>query len=341
MLNVFGPSSRAMESAVRRILALATFALVTLVPDTNLFASDWTTFQDPAEQAFQIQVPKGWKITGGTYRFGKLDPRIMIDMVSPDGKTNVRIGDYHVPPFAPLVPTMISLGWREGHPYSPNGVAQEIVANYRPGWVFADLYGQGRFSSMCRHLGLKSMKQQTPVHSAAPNTTITAGDVVYSCDSADGPQIAYVFAETQFYRMQSNGTWLVSWLYSFIAPQNRAQDALKIALQSLSTITINPQWEYRQLQLNGAAGDAAMAEFRKAMSDIHADYERRSAASQSQFDSMDRAIRGVDLTVDPVDGKQREVGIGTGGAHWINGLGDVINSPDQPGPDSHRLNNVH
>ena len=178
------------------------------------------------------------------------------------------------------------------------------------------------------------------VHSEGPNTKTTAGDVVYSCDSADGPQVAYVFAETQFYRMQSSGSWLVTWLYSFIAPQARAQDALKVALQSLSTLTINPQWEYYQLQLNGAAGDAAMGEFRKAMSDIHADYERRSAASQSQFDSMDRAIRGVDLTVDPVDGNQREVSIGTGGAHWINGLEQVVNSPDQPSPDSHRIYNV-
>ena len=339
MLDVFGPSSRAMEVPVRRILALATFALAALISATNVFATDWTTFQDPAEQAFTIQVPKGWKITGGTYRFGKLDPRIMIDMVSPDGKIDVRIGDYHVPPFAPLVPTMINLGWREGHPYSPNGVAQEIVANYRPGWVFADLYGQGRFSSVCRHLGLKSMKQQNTVHSEGPNTKTTAGDVVYSCDSADGPQIAYVFAETQFYRMQSSGSWLVTWLYSFIAPQARAQDALKVALQSLSTLTITPEWEYHQLELNGAAGDAAMSEFKKAMSDIHADYERRSAASQSQFDSMDRAIRGVDLTVDPVDGKQREVSIGTGGAHWINGLEQIVNSPDQPSPDSRRLNN--
>ena len=324
---------------MRRNLAFVSFVIALFV--NVCLAADWTTFQDPAEQAFQIQVPKGWKITGGTYRFGKLDPRIMIDMVSPDGKTDVRIGDYHVPPFAPLVQTLINLGWREGHPYSPNGVAQEIVANYRPGWVFADLYGQGRFSGMCRHLGLKSMKQQNPVHPAAQNATTTAGDVVYSCDAADGPHVAYVFAETQFYRMQSSGSWLVTWLYSFIAPQNRAQDALKIALQSISTLTINPQWEYHQLQLNGAAGDAAMSEFRKAMSDIHADYERRTAASQSQFDSMDRALRGVDLTSDPVDGRQREVDIGTGGAHWINGLGQIVNSPDQPSPDARRLPTVH
>ena len=40
---------------------------------------------------------------------------------------------------------MIALGWHEGRSYSPRGVAKEVVANYRPGWVFADLYGQARF----------------------------------------------------------------------------------------------------------------------------------------------------------------------------------------------------
>ena len=73
------------------------------------------------------------------------------------------------------------------------------------------------------------------------------------------------------------------------------------------------------------------------MSQIHQDYERRSAASQSQFEAMDRAIRGVDLTTDPVDGKQREVWTGTGAPHWVNGLGQIADSVTQPGSEYHIL----
>jgi hypothetical protein len=302
--------------------------------------SAWATFQDPAERAFQVQVPRDWKVTGGLYRFGQLDPRIMVDMVSPDGKTDIRLGDYRVPPFAPLTPTLMSLGFREGSRYSPRNVAQEVIADYRPGWVFADVYGQGRFTSLCRHLSLKRMQKDKPVHAAGPTTTVTAGDVVYACDSASGPQFAHVFAETQLFSMQSSGVWLVSWLYSFIAPQAQASDALKILLHALSTLEINPQWEYQQLMMNGNAGQGAMDDFRKNMDQIHVDYERRTAAFQSQFDDMDRAIRGVDLTIDPVDGKQREVWTGTGAPHWVDGLGRITDSVTQPSPDSHRLNTV-
>jgi len=163
----------------------------------SALAASWTVFQDPAEQAFSLQVPTGWKITGGLYRFGPLDPRAMVDMVSPNGKTDIRFGDYHVPPFATLSTTMRQLGWREGHPYSPRNMAQQIVANYRPGWVFADLYGQGRFSSGCTRLNLKSMRKVNPVHPSGPYMTTTAGEVVYTCDSSSGPKLAYVFAETQ------------------------------------------------------------------------------------------------------------------------------------------------
>jgi hypothetical protein len=184
------------------------------------------------------------------------------------------------------------------------------------------------------------MQKDTPVHAAGPTTTVTAGDVVYACDSASGPQIAHVFAETQLFSMQSSGVWLVSWLYSFIAPQAQASDALKILLHALSTFEVNPQWEYRQLMMNGNAGQGAMDDFRKSMDQIRVDYERRSAASQSQFDEMDRAIRGVDLTVDPVDGKQREVWTGTGAPHWVNGLNQIADSVTQPSPDAHRLETV-
>lgn len=299
--------------------------------------SSWTTFTDPAEQAFRLSVPTGWKTVGGTYRFGVLDPRIMVDMVSPDGQVDIRLGDYRVPPFAPLTPTLRSLGFTEGRRYNPRNVAQEVVANYRPGWVFADVYGQARFSDDCTQLRLKSMERETPIHPSGQNQTTTAGQVVYRCESSTGSKVAYVFAETQYTQMQGSGAWMVTWLCSFIAPQERAAQTLNAMLHALSTLAINPQWEYRQLQMNGSATQGAMSDFQRSMASIQQDYQRRTAAAQSQFDEMDRALRGVDLTTDPVDGKQREV-VSTGTTHWINGMGDILDSPTAPGGNVRKLN---
>jgi len=307
-------------------------------PD-SVAVSSWTQFEDPAEHAFTMQVPRGWKVAGGAYRYGPLDIRAMVDMTSPDGKTNLRFGDANVPPFATLTSTMRALGWQEGRPYSPRGVAKEVVANYRPGWVFADLYGQARFSPGCRSLKLKQMKQLDPIH-PNPQGRVTAGEVLYTCDTPAGPKAAYVFAETSLTQMGMAGTWLVTSLYSLITPQDQAPDAMKTMLHSLGTFEINEQWEAQQIRLNGQEGGAAYAQFKQSMAQEHERFSRQSAQFQSQVDGFSRALRGVDLTTDTVDGTQREVWAGTGGTHWMNPVGDVVTSPTSPGPGYHALKTV-
>ena len=39
----------------------------------------WTSFQDPTEQAFTVEVPKGWTIKGGLFRIGYSDARYMVE----------------------------------------------------------------------------------------------------------------------------------------------------------------------------------------------------------------------------------------------------------------------
>jgi hypothetical protein len=290
----------------------------------------WAPFEDTAEHAFAVQVPQGWRVAGGAYRFAPLDIRPMVDMVSPDGKTNLRFGDAKVPPFATLTSTMRALGWREGRQYSPNGVAREVVANYRPGWVFADLYGQARFSQACQSLRLKDIKQVPPIHENAQGR-VTAGEALYECDTASGRKAAYVFAETQLTQMGMAGAWLVTWLYSFITPEEQAAEAMKTMLHSLGTFEIDQEWEAQQLRLNGRAGDDAYSQYKKSMAQEHDRFARQSAQFQNQVDGFTRAFRGVDLTTDTVDGTQREVWAGSGGSHWLSPLGDVVNSPTSPG----------
>ena len=53
----------------------------------------WVTMRDTREKAFSIQVPQGWKTYGGLFRFSTIDARMIVDMTSPDGLTNLRVGD--------------------------------------------------------------------------------------------------------------------------------------------------------------------------------------------------------------------------------------------------------
>lgn len=300
----------------------------------------WVQFQDPAEHAFIVQVPQGWHVTGGAFRFGPLDPRAMVEMVSPDGKMRLRLGDSGVPPYAVPDQTIGRSAMREGSRYSPHGVAQEVVANYLPGWVFADLYGQARFAPMCRTLDLKQMQQLPVVYASSGAQQVTAGEAIYRCDSVSGagPMTAYVFAETQLTRMQTTAIWQVTWLYSFLAPEEQAATALKLMLHAMSTFQIDQQWERYQLRLNGQAGNSAYHLFQQTMAQEQNHFQHQEAQFQQQVDAFSRALRGVTLTSDPVDHAQREVWTGPNASYFINPAGTVVNAAASPGSEFHKLN---
>src|SRR5580658_11222096 len=117
------------------------------VSDQGASSSSWVTVRDPREQAFSIAVPKGWKTHGGLFRFSAVDARLVVDMTSPDGDTNVRVGDSTVPPY--LVPgRFVRPGPR--------------LAAYASGSVFATKYGQARFGSMCERLQLTRSQAIAP-----------------------------------------------------------------------------------------------------------------------------------------------------------------------------------
>jgi hypothetical protein len=61
----------------------------------------WVQLQDSgSEHAFALDVSKGWAAKAGSFRLGYSDVRFMVDLNSPDGKANVRLGEVSIPPYA-------------------------------------------------------------------------------------------------------------------------------------------------------------------------------------------------------------------------------------------------
>jgi hypothetical protein len=69
----------------------------------------------------------------------------------------------------------------------------------------------------------------------------------------------------------------------------------------------------------------------------HSRFQHQEAQSQQTFEGMDRAIRGVTLTPDSVDGTQREVWTGPNANYFINPTGAVVNANTSPGGEYHAL----
>ncbi|MGA2195985.1 MAG: hypothetical protein ABSH40_12020 [Bryobacteraceae bacterium] len=294
----------------------------------------WTTLQDTQERAFSVEVPQGWKAQGGMLRKGPLDPRVQIDMTSPDGRVSMRIGDFGIGGFTVPTQQMVRLGFTEGKPYSAGQPpTTTTMARYRSGRDFADLYAQARFSKMCQTLEPKSIKTEEPIFNAAHNgpSSTTAGEVVYRCVADGQEKVAFVYTETSLYEMQGTGNWMPASLLSFLAPKDRAAATYTMLFHSAASFTENPQWAMRQEQITEAQAAAAMAIFRRTLQETQARYERWSANMSKQGQNFSDALAGRTLTVDPQTGQQREVWTGTGATRWIDPLGTVASSTLSPG----------
>jgi hypothetical protein len=317
---------------------------------------NWTKFTDPNEKAFTLEVPAGWTVRGGIFRMGFSDTRSMLDMVSPDGRINVRLGDVAVPTY--VQPSQFHQ--REGETYDLGAQAQMVVAKYRAGPDFVVLYSHARFHELCRNpRGVANAVQLSlpeVVPSPVPPDETSSGQITYRCDAlpshagGQGSAVAYAWARTALFKT----IWGVGPLASYFAPADQAELARAVLLHGAKTFVLNPQWiEYqkrmdaqglqyqraRQQQRMAALGqqvqqfEARMQAMRQQVSA----FERHQAAQAAQVESFTNVLNGVTPTIDPMTGQARTVWTGPASRYWANGLGDVINSNSQPNASWHEI----
>jgi hypothetical protein len=288
--------------------------------DAGATGTKWITVRDTRERAFSIQVPQGWKTNGGLFRFSTIDTRMIVDMTSPDGLTNLRIGDSTVPPY------------RVPGPFLRPGPA---VALYTVGKVFATRYGEARFASICQGVHLTKSDALAPkYHPAAVGIShTTAGDAFFTCTKNGAPMSAYVYAETMLMGPGGPGSsWVVVALGSLLAPAEQARAAGATLQHSGESLVMNPAWVAMQNQLNNRAIQQINAATRATIAATNAENAREQAMiSQLQNDSFNDVINGVQATVDTTTGQRYIAPLGQGGRQWINGNNVVVESGLSPG----------
>lgn len=290
----------------------------------------WVTVRDPREQAFSIAVPQGWKTYGGLFRFSSVDTRLVVDMTSPDGNTNIRVGDSTVPPYTVPGPFV-----RSGPHAAP----------YASGSVFASKYGQARFGSMCQGLRETQSRAMAPKYHAAGGGLIrtTGGEAYFTCTRKGAALAAYAYAETMLVGPGGPGSnWTLVSLGSVIAPAAEGAAAGAMLQHAGESLAINPAWWQMQTRLNNQAIQQINASTQATIAATQAENAReRKMISALQNDSFNDVINGVSLKVDPSTGKQYEAPLGTGGAQWVNGSAVVVESAMSPGPGFNRLQTVN
>jgi hypothetical protein len=314
-------------------------------------ALNWVEYTDSAEGAFSIDVPVGWQVQGGMYRFGYFDVRWMIDVRSLDGKIILRIDDANIPPYALPGPRT----GRDGQPYFKPQQFQMIVSTYRDGQSYAEMYAKRRFASVCKTMTPRQPDWSPAMPSAwqiASGGQPTEGRISYDCATSDGPRIASVYARSTLYR--STGFWLADPVISIITTPSAASLAQSMVQRMIGSWRENPQWKQHQDRMTQVGLKQIRENFGQFMKQMQAYHQARAAAMNQQVagfearqneqaqqvSSWGKTISGLQSVRDPQTGNQFQVFSGPKANYYMNGTGVKINSNISPGADFHQLTPV-
>lgn len=309
----------------------------------------WVSYNDSAEGAFTMDVPLGWQIQGGMYRFGYFDARWRMGVRSLDGKVVILINDVDVPPYAlpsPYLPP-------EGQPYQKPQQFQMVVERFQRGQDYAATYAKHRFGSACKTL-IPTTSAWTPTLPAswsAESAQSSDASLSYNCTTTDGPRIATVFTRNALIQGQGYAFWIATPISVLCAP-GRCKQAYAITQHMIDSWQKNPQWvEYqnRLTQIGLQHIREGFQQFMQQMQQFHEQFTRslnqqvsgyyaHQHAEQQQFSSWDDIINNQTNVTDPATGAHFQVFSGPHHNYYRNGLGVTINSDISPGPDYTQMN---
>lgn len=304
----------------------------------------WTTFTDPSENSFTVDVPQGWKVDGGLTRVSALDVRPWVKAVSPDDLVIAFIGDGKITPFTMPTAQGTALGFGVGSVY--NGT---IVRPYMPARQFAEQYAKSNLKSFIRNLQVVDEHNHPDVALAVNGTTgatkSEAASIKLTGMYGDIPAVAYYLAVTKATVAYGTGMWWVTKVAGSVSPADREGEGLAVVLRMLQSFAINPDWSANSLRNTAAVSQhyrQVSQQVSKSISDRYwsqqAHNDRMNQAYWNRQASQDRAannfsnyIRGVENVQDPTTGTKYQVQYGPAG-HYIDSGSNYIVGGDHGAP---------
>lgn len=304
----------------------------------------WQVFTDPQEGAFTLEMPRGWKDSGGTARRNALQYRGWALALSPDGATVIAVNDPGEPSYIAPSPLLMASGFRIGRVYNGGGGTSYIVAPYESGEQYAVTWGQRALRTLCTGTQLSShrsrpdLTQRVNGLSAAFGIVHDFGEAAFTCEKNGQPMVADIYMSTTVIR--GAGIWYADVIEAFLTPKPFAGLAAGLLAHMVRSVRVNPVWLERQSQTNVDVSRIA-TETNAAISDtIMQGWEDRGAVMDRIMEEDSRARLGIDVYADPATGTQYTVS-NTSRYYWANAGGTVVGTDtDTAPPGFTRLNRV-
>lgn len=259
----------------------------------------WTTYTDPYENAFTIEVPQGWRVAGGTVRKVSLLPNLVLRVLSPDRRTLIALGDPDSAPYnAPIAARDYVRRFTE-----------RVVSGACTGLKIVNVTDLPDIEQFARSKSIGSYNQW----SAAQSTFTCNGD---RQAGMGGEAIAVL----QYMTTLRSGHAQI--LGAFVTTAGQEDAADQLVNHMVSSLQENPDWVARQQQIGQELAKGAMA---------------RWQGEQRQFQQFDDAITNTAHFVAP-DGQHYDLD-SRPRYQWRTPNGQTVgtNTPTPPSPGSTQL----
>lgn len=309
----------------------------------------WQVFSDQNEGAFQIEMPQGWRLSGGTARHNALQFRSWASAVSPDGAVILGVNDPVEPSYIAPSPLLAAAGFRLGSIYNGGGGTAYVVAPYQTGAQFAVSWGERKLRALCTAIKVTAGGPRADLSGQINSFTRPygvlhdIGEATFTCQKNGMAMTAYAFTgTTRIGGLGGQGSlWYADTIEAFLAPSPVAGLAAALLAHMVKSVHVNPAWIARQSQTNLDVSRIA-TQTNTAISDsIMRGWQERGATMDRAMQEGSRARLGIDVYADPATGTQYTVA-NTRKYYWADASGTVVGTDTDtaPGPGFSKLRRV-
>ncbi len=283
----------------------------------------YAAWQDSVENAFSLEVPQGWAVSGGTYRRASVDLTHVLLAVSPDQKIRIQFNDSNLPIFTIPNQTLAWAGFHEGSWYSPGYGVRMLVKRYTPGLYFLNEYLQANYRPQLANFEIVSQKEKPDVvanfnriysqyMTYGISFTLHAGEAAFRFEQNTEPFVGYGLALTQVVQSaaMAGGTWSVALLAIYTCPEKEAETVREISEHMFQSVRMNPQWVASQQQLTANVSQIVTQTSQEISRIISDSYWTRQAVMDDINRKFSNYILGVTDVVDPTTGETWKVEAG-------------------------------
>src|SRR5579863_4682806 len=214
----------------------------------------YVRYADPAENAFAVPVPAGWRVGGRMVRYGPVSIAPFVQAMTPDGAIFVQLGDWHIKDYCDIP------GWQDGKLYTP-GTSVEIVRRVQN----AEQYGHSYSLGFQQELGCEnptftgSKPLETPSGLATvPQAKVETNLTEFKCERGGQVYAGRVMVTVQAYQLPISVGWNIVYLASVLARQERAAVAFSVFDKMRTGFAFEPAWSAQEAQIARQATRPAM-----------------------------------------------------------------------------------